>query len=130
MLAYKDESRKWLIEKNIANSAGNLCLHLVGTLSTYIGAQFGATGYVRDRPAEFSLKDVPRVQLVSMIDEAKAAVVKGLDNITAEDLTGEYPMQVFENKTTTEYFLVHLVSHLGYHLGQVNYHRRLLDNDA
>ena len=127
LLAYKDEGRIWQVEKNIANSAGNLCLHLVGNLNTYIGAVYANTGYVRNRPLEFSQKNIPRAQLVSMIEETKVAVGNGLDNITAGDLANEYPMQVFENKTTTEYFLVHLASHLGYHLGQVNYHRRLLD---
>jgi hypothetical protein len=125
--AYKDEAAIWHIEKSVANSAGNLCLHLVGNLNTYIGAQFGNTGYVRNRPLEFSLKNIPRAELLQKIDETIVAVNHGLDMITGEDLTAEYPMQVFDNKTSTEYFLVHLASHLGYHLGQVNYHRRLLD---
>jgi len=59
--SYKDESNLWRIEKNIANPAGNLCLHLVGNLNTYIGATLGQTGYVRDRDAEFALKNIPEV---------------------------------------------------------------------
>ncbi len=58
--SYQDESNLWRIEKNIANSAGNLCLHLVGNLNAYIGATLGQTGYVRDRDAEFTLKNIPR----------------------------------------------------------------------
>jgi uncharacterized damage-inducible protein DinB len=51
-----------------------------------------------------------------------------LNNLTEDQLTDEYPVLVFKEKTSTEYMLVHLATHLSYHLGQINYHRRLLDN--
>ena len=125
--AYRNEQKLWYIEKNIANSGGNLCLHLVGNLNTYIGAEFGKTGYVRDRPLEFSAKDVPQQKLLQMIDETIAVVDAALDKLTDQDMENEYPQLVFEQKTTTGYFLAHLAMHLNYHLGQINYHRRLLD---
>ena len=125
--AYKDERTIWIIDKNIANSAGNLCLHLIGNLNTYIGAEFGKTGYIRHRDLEFSLKNIPRAELLAKIDETMAVVEKGLSNVTEQQLADEYPMLVFEKPTSTEYFLVHLTTHLTYHLGQINYHRRLLD---
>jgi len=125
--AYRNEQKLWYIEKNIANSGGNLCLHLIGNLNTYIGAEFGKTGYVRDRPLEFSAKDVPQQKLLQMIDETIAVVDAALDKLTDQDMENEYPQLVFEQKTTTGYFLAHLAMHLNYHLGQINYHRRLLD---
>ena len=125
--AYKDERNLWIVDKNIANSAGNLCLHLIGNLNTYIGAGFGKTGYVRQRDLEFSLKDIPRTELLAKIDETRAVVEEGLTKVTEEQLAEEYPMLVFDKPTSTEYFLVHLTTHLTYHLGQINYHRRLLD---
>ncbi|MBN8824973.1 MULTISPECIES: DinB family protein [unclassified Spirosoma] len=125
--AYKDERNLWIVDKNIANSAGNLCLHLIGNLNTYIGAEFGKTGYVRQRDLEFSLKDIPRTELLAKIDETRAVVEEGLTKVTEEQLAEEYPMLVFDKPTSTEYFLVHLTTHLTYHLGQINYHRRLLD---
>ncbi|MBD2699945.1 DinB family protein [Spirosoma sp. BT702] len=124
---YKDEPKIWYVEKSIANSGGNLCLHLVGNLNTYIGAELGKTGYVRNRELEFSLKNVPRTELLAKIDETMIAVEKGLNNISDEQLEAEYPMLVFDKPTSTEYLLVHLTTHLTYHLGQINYHRRLLD---
>ena len=124
---YRSEEKIWYVENGISNSAGNLCLHLVGNLNTYIGAEFGKTGYVRHRDLEFSLKDVPRMELLRKITETIAVVEKALDSLTAKQLAAEYPQQVFDKPMTTEYFLVHLSSHLTYHLGQVNYHRRLLD---
>lgn len=125
---YNNEQTLWHIEKNIANSAGNLCLHLVGNLNTYIGATIGKTNYVRDREQEFSLKGIPKIELLKQIDETIAVVNNSLDNLTEDDLTKEYPDLVFSEKTTTGYLLVHLTTHLTYHLGQINYHRRLLDN--
>lgn len=124
---YRDESRIWYTEKEIPNSAGNLCLHLIGNLNAFIGAELGNTGYVRQRELEFSQKDVPRATLVNSILETISIVEKTLDHMSEEDLSKEYPRIVFNEKISTEYFLIHLATHLAYHLGQVNYHRRLLD---
>ena len=124
--SYQNESDIWKTQKGIANSAGNLCLHLVGNLNTYIGAEFGMTGYIRNRPLEFSLKDIPRAELLSKIEETIVVVDNALNTISEEELKKEYPLLVFENKTSTEFMLVHLTTHLAYHLGQINYHRRLL----
>jgi len=126
--SYRDESNLWKIDKSIANFSGNLCLHLVGNLNTYIGAEIGKTGYVRDRDREFSQKNVPQDELVKMIGDTITVVENGLNKLKEEDLEKEYPLLVFKEKTSTGYFLIHLTVHLGYHLGQVNYHRRLLDN--
>jgi len=125
--SYQNEATLWIIDQNIANSAGNLCLHLIGNLNTYIGATLGGSGYIRNRELEFSLKDVPRHELIEKINESIEIVNQTLDKITAEEIDSEYPILVFEEKTSTEYFLVHLTTHLAYHLGQINYHRRLLD---
>jgi len=124
---YREEKNIWLVEKNIANTAGNLCLHLVGNLNAYLGAEIGGTGYIRNRDLEFSLKDIPRAELISMVEATISVVNNALDLVTEEDLQKEYPLLVLPQKTSTEYFLVHLAAHLGYHLGQINYHRRLLD---
>ena len=125
---YRSEVTLWHIEKEIANSAGNLCLHLIGNLNTYIGAELGKIHYTRNRELEFSLKDIPKVELIKRIEETIAVINVSLDKLTEDQLKTEYPLLVFNEKTSTEYFLVHLVTHLGYHLGQINYHRRLLDS--
>jgi len=125
---YKSEEKIWVVDASINNSAGNLCLHLVGNLNTYIGAELGKTGYIRHRDLEFSLKDVPRAELLAKIDDTAIVVDEALAVLTDEQLEEQYPSEVFADKTmTTGYFLVHLAMHLSYHLGQVNYHRRLLD---
>jgi uncharacterized damage-inducible protein DinB len=124
--SYQDESTLWLVEKNIANSAGNLCLHLIGNLNAYIGAEIGKTGYVRHRDLEFFLKNIPQKELLNKIEDTIIVIEKALDTLKNEQLDQEYPLLVFAEKTSTGYFLVHLAAHLNYHLGQINYHRRLL----
>ncbi len=125
---YNSEDALWRIEKNIPNSAGNLALHLVGNLNGFIGATLGHSGYVRQRELEFSQKGIPKAELMRQIEETIGVVDSTLDKLTLQDLANDFPEPVFGGKTVTiEYMLVHLASHLGYHLGQVNYHRRLLD---
>ena len=125
--SYRNETNIWLVEGGIANSAGNLCLHLVGNINGFIGAQIGKTGYIRQRDLEFSLKDVPRAELIKNIEDTIPMVDDVLGGITAEQFESLYPIEVFGHPMSTEYFLVHLATHLTYHLGQINYHRRLLD---
>jgi uncharacterized damage-inducible protein DinB len=125
--SYQNESQMWVIDKNISNSAGNLCLHLIGNINNFIGTELGKTGYVRNRPLEFTLKDVPRSEIITKIDETILVVNNTLDGLTESDLEAIYPLIVFEKEMTTNFFLVHLATHLAYHLGQINYHRRLLD---
>lgn len=124
---YNSEEKLWLTERSIANSAGNLCLHLVGNLKTYIGAELGGFAYTRNRDLEFSLKDIPKIELLAMVAETRRIVDETLRKLPANTLQQEYPMLVFAEKTSTEFFLIHRVAHLSYHLGQINYHRRLLD---
>jgi len=125
--SYRDEKNLWLVTKEISNSAGNLCLHIVGNLNTFIGAEFGNTGYVRQRNLEFSLKDIPRIKLIKQIDETILVVENAIMTLSEVDFQKEYSRRVFEDKMTTEFFLIHLIAHLSYHLGQINYHRRFLD---
>jgi uncharacterized damage-inducible protein DinB len=124
---YKDEDNLWLVKEGISNSTGNLCLHLLGNLSHFIGAMLGHTGYVRRREDEFSLKNIPRQDLITNIENCRLIVKNTLAKLTAVDLEKEFPQQVFDKSINTEMMLMHLTTHLTYHLGQINYHRRLLD---
>ena len=125
--AYKNETQLWLVPDGISNSAGNLSLHIVGNLNHFIGATLGNTGYIRQRDKEFSLKNVPRLEMIYQIDDTITMIEAVISKLTPSDLEEEYRRNPFEDYMTTEYFLVHLATHLAYHLGQINYHRRLLD---
>lgn len=125
--SYQHEANMWQIQDAISNSAGNLCLHLIGNLNTYIGAELGNTGYIRNRELEFSAKNVSREELLHKIDTTIDVVENTLNHLAPEKLPEAFPVLVFAEKTSIEYMLIHLTTHLGYHLGQINYHRRLLD---
>ena len=126
MAAYANEEDIWRTDGEISNSAGNLCLHLCGNLQHFIGAVLGNTGYIRQRDNEFSDKNIATDDLQLLIDTTMAVVSKTLSDLDDKTLTNDYPEQVLGTSMTIEYFLIHLASHLGYHLGQINYHRRLL----
>jgi len=126
--SFKDEKNIWEVSGDVKNSAGNLCLHLCGNLQHFIGAVLGNSGYVRNRDAEFSRKNVPIAELVEEIDLTTKVVQKVLVELKEDDLQKIYPINVFGYEMTTEYLLTNMATHLTYHLGQINYHRRLLNN--
>ena len=123
---YADEADLWKTGGAITNSAGNLTLHLIGNLRHFFGAVLGETGYIRDRDKEFLDAGVLRDELLAEIDLAAADVKATLAKLSPDDLAKTYPIELFGHPMTTEFFLVHLATHLNYHLGQINYHRRLL----
>lgn len=124
---YNDEKNIWLTAPGISNPAGNLCLHLVGNLNTYFGAVLGNTGYLRNRELEFSLKDISREELLQKIDATMGVVESSLIHLNPEQLQAEFPIVIWDKPMSTAYTLVRLTAHLSYHLGQINYHRRLLE---
>lgn len=123
--AYSNESDLWTIRGEIKNSGGNLSLHLIGNLRHFIGHVIGGTDYVRQREQEFSAKDVPSAAMLEELEQCKTEIESALAAMTEEDQQAAYPFHVFGNEMTTGFFLLHLLGHLNYHLGQINYHRRL-----
>jgi uncharacterized damage-inducible protein DinB len=124
--AYPSDAEVWRVAPGISNSAGTLALHLAGNLQHFVGRVLGGTSYLRDREAEFATRDLPRGELLRQVDAAIAAVEGTLDRLPAAALAEDYPEPVAKVRLNTADFLVHLVSHLSYHLGQVDYHRRLV----
>ncbi len=127
---FENEADLWKTSGGITNSAGNLCQHLTGNLQHFFGGVLGNSGYVRDRDAEFASKSTTRADLIADIDKALASVKDTLATLTDEDFTKTYPIEVFGQPLTTGSFLTHLATHFNYHLGQINYHRRLLATTA
>lgn len=110
----------------LPNSGGTLALHLAGNLQHYIGARLGGTGYVRNRDAEFSRRDVSRTELVAEIERARAAVAAALLRLPADSLERDYPELIADARIRTDEYLVHLCAHFTYHLGQLDSHRRVV----
>lgn len=125
---YTDESLMWRALPGTSNPGGNLCLHLLGNLQHYIGAVLGGSHYKRNRPEEFSSKNVPLADIQQQLDHVVVLIPKTIRSLSAETLETDYPEKVFDYPMTTQYFMIHLLAHLDYHLGQINYHRRLVSN--
>ena len=130
LLAYEDERDIWLTPAGVSNSAGTLTLHLVGNLRHFLGAVLGGTGYVRRRDAEFSSRDVPLHELLEELDAARKDVRQAMARLTPEVLASRYPTPLGGLHVETGEFLLHLLSHLAYHLGQVDYHRRVVTGNS
>jgi hypothetical protein len=128
--AYPDERDLWQVPPGVLNSAGTLALHLTGNVQHYLGAVFGGTGYRRDRPAEFAERGVPRAELHRRIEAARAAVQSAAGRAGDVPLTGDFAEVVGGVRVAAGEYLVHLATHFAYHLGQVDYHRRMVTGDT
>jgi uncharacterized damage-inducible protein DinB len=124
--AYPDERDLWQEIPGVANVGGTLVLHLTGNLQHYFGSRMAGTGYVRDRPAEFARRNVPRSELLREIDSARAAVKAAATTVTAAQLAADFPETIGGSRVNTGEYLVHLAVHFAYHLGQLDCHRRVV----
>jgi len=121
-----DDARLWQVLPGVTNSAGNLLLHLNGNLREFVGRQIGGVPYVRDRPREFSATNVPRAALTELASLIPG-VIERVDEARWNDL---FPENVLGEPLTNRQFVVHLYGHLNYHLGQIDYLRRVLTGDG
>lgn len=128
--AYPSDALLWREVPGLPNTGGTLALHLAGNLQHYIGAVLGGTGYVRDRDAEFADRGLPRADVSRRVQAAIEAVDSSLERFTPEKTAARYPEAVLGHSPRTGDYLVHLVAHLGYHLGQLDYHRRMVSPGA
>lgn len=122
---YKNEQDLWKTEKHISNSAGTLTLHLIGNLNHFIGAVLSNTGYIREREKEFSDTNVPREKMLHDLNEVLRIVKNILSKMSATDLQKDFPVELIGKRKTMQALLI-LTAHFNYHLGQINYHRRIL----
>lgn len=130
LAAYPDDESVWALPEGVNNSAGTLALHMAGNLRHFIGAQLGGSGFVRDRDAEFSRRDVARADLVTELKAAAEEVEVALTPLDDEALEAEYPLAFGDIRLETGMFVTHLATHLAYHLGQMDLHRRVVTGEA
>jgi Protein of unknown function (DUF1572) len=123
---YKDETDLWKVKGEILNSAGNLCMHLLGNLNHFIGHIIGNTDYTRKRDLEFSDKNVSRSKLNEMIDSTIKVIKQSLPELKDSDIDKDFPVQIGGKTRKSGYLVIYLSDHFNYHLGQINYHRRLI----
>lgn len=125
--AFKNEEDLWKIQGTVKNSCGNLVSHIIGGLNHHIGATLGHTGYVRNRDLEFSVKGTPRKELVAQLESLIAMIRKTLEALTPEEMAAEFPLPFDGAENSNTYVLTRLLVHTNYHLGQLNYLRRILE---
>lgn len=124
--AFPNDETLWQRAPGVKNSAGNLVLHLEGNLREYIGRQLGQTPYSRVRDQEFALAGVSRGELVLRMENVKELVVTVVSLLSENELEATYPENVLGSPLSSHDFLVHLHGHLNFHLGQIDYLRRIL----
>jgi len=128
--AYATEEQVWALPPGLPNSGGTLALHAAGNLQHFIGAVLGGSMYVRDRDAEFQRRGVPRVELVEGLRRADEVVKDTLGRLDPRTFSESFPMPVANRRLLTSDFMLHLVTHLAYHVGQVDFHRRIVTGDV
>ncbi len=128
--AYPDDESPWTEVPGLPNTGGVLVRHLAGNLQHFVGAVLGGNGYVRDREHEFKGAPWPRVRLLAEIDATIAAVTRVLPTLTAEQLSLPFPQRIYDYQLETADFLSHLAVHCGFHLGQLDYHRRAVTGSS
>jgi uncharacterized damage-inducible protein DinB len=115
------EPQFWTKPFAFGNSFGHLVLHLTGNLNYYIGAQIAGTGYVRDRPLEFSNGSPPsKADTLKRFDEAIAMVIQTIKNQSEEDWSKEYSGTGADARNRFE-MILQCDSHLYHHIGQMTY---------
>jgi len=123
--AFPDTASIWKTAPGVTNAAGTLALHLEGNLREYIGRQLGQIAFKRDRPLEFSARGVERDELIARLEAVKTQIPPVIAALSDAQLDAIYPENVIGKPITTRQFLIHLEGHLNYHLGQVDYLRRI-----
>jgi len=115
------ESQFWTKPFVFGNSFGHLVLHLTGNLNYYIGAQIAGTGYVRDRPLEFSDGSPPsKADALKRFDEAIGMVLRTIKNQSEEDWSKAYSGAGADARSRFE-MIMQCDSHLQHHIGQMMY---------
>jgi hypothetical protein len=124
--SFPDDDSLWRTLPGIANCAGNLALHLEGNLREYVGHRLGGIPYHRDRPREFSDRNVPRAELITRVKSLVPMVPDVVAKLTETQLDSIFPEEHWGAPRVTRLFILHILAHLNYHLGQIDYLRRVL----
>lgn len=127
---YPDDAAPWKAVPGLPNSGGTLVLHLAGNLQHFLGAVLNKNGYVRNRDVEFVKRGVTRAELIRELNVTIDTVTKALSAMGAQQLEGMFPQELNNMRIPTDIFLMHLATHLTYHLGQLDYHRRCVTGDS
>jgi uncharacterized damage-inducible protein DinB len=121
----------WTKPYSYGNSIGHLLLHLTGNLNNYIGTQIARTGYVRNRPLEFSdTAKHPKEKVLAHFDAAIAMVIDTIRKQSPEDWAAPYDDPT-EPRTKTRFAcFMRMAAHAYHHTGQIIYLSKELQKTA
>ncbi len=122
------DDQLWETVPGVVNSVGVLAQHIVGNLNHFVGTALGNTEYIRNREREFTTTGISVDKLIKDVNDTSQMMNRVLDNLDKDDLSNPYPMDIPMDYSVNK-FLIHLYSHLNYHLGQANYLRRILSEN-
>lgn len=128
--AFPDTASLWQTAPGVSNAAGTLALHLEGNLREYIGRQLGHIEYTRDRPLEFTARGVAQAELIARIEAVQASIPRVIAVMSDARLAEDFPEVMYGRRMSARLMLMHLATHLNYHLGQVDYLRRFVTGRA
>jgi hypothetical protein len=128
--AFPGTDAVWRTFPGITNAAGTLTLHLEGNLMEFVARQLGGVAYVQDRPAEFSTRGVALADLIARAERLVETIPPIVARVRAESLSSVYPDSAMGQGMSVGQFLIHLLAHLSYHLGQIDYLRRMTTGDG
>lgn len=127
--AYPTDESLWTPVTGITNTGGTLALHIAGNVRHFLGNLLGGVPYTRDRDAEFSNRSATRAEIVALIEETRKAIAATIPKLSNDVLAGPFPIQLVGRTVSTADIVIHLASHLAYHLGQMDYHRRMVTGE-
>ncbi|HLX83745.1 MAG TPA: DinB family protein [Terriglobales bacterium] len=116
-----NEEQFWAKPFAFGNSYGHLVLHVTGNLNYYIGAQIAGTGYVRNRPLEFSdPSNAPKAEVLKKFDMAIAMVLATIESHSEDDWSKPYTGTGADARDRFD-MVVQCATHLHHHIGQMMY---------
>ena len=119
-LSLMTEAQIWHRPNENSNSAGNLVLHLCGNVRQWLLTGLGKNPDIRTRQAEFDEKGpIATKALLEKLDQVMKEVDEMLDSLKPEDLTATHLVQGYQENGVS--ILVHVVEHFSYHVGQITY---------
>ena len=116
----------WTRPYPYGNSVGNLILHVTGNLSYYIGSEIAATGYVRQRPLEFTDTGKPKDELLRNFDQTIAMVLATIASQSDADWSAPYTAIAESDAKTRFNAFLRCAAHAYHHIGQIIYLQREL----
>lgn len=128
-VALLDEEQLWWRPNEASNSAGNLVLHITGSLNLYLNHNIGGIPYERDRDREFAERGpIPKSELLARFDDMIAKAETTFDSVTPERL-GDPSPEPKMNKSVVE-DLINIAVHFSTHVGQIVWITKMLHGGA